>query len=97
MGSSTDGRHSWFLVRDTGIGLSVEDQERVFERFFRAESDVPGTGLGLAISREIVRAHGGDVTVTSTPGLGTTFMVRLPATAETASDGALRSATGDGE
>ncbi|MEV8025208.1 ATP-binding protein [Microbacterium sp. NPDC080220] len=97
VGSSTDGRHSWFLVRDTGIGLSAEDQERVFERFFRAESGVPGTGLGLAISREIVRAHGGDITVTSTPGLGTTFMVRLPATAEMASDGALRSAAGDGK
>jgi signal transduction histidine kinase len=84
VGCSTDGRHSWFLVRDSGIGLSSEDQERVFERFFRAESGVAGTGLGLAISREIVRAHGGDITVTSTLGLGTTFMVRLPATAAVA-------------
>lgn len=97
VGSSTDGRHSWFLVRDSGIGLSTEDQERVFERFFRAESGVPGTGLGLAISREIVRAHGGDVTVSSTLGLGTTFMVRLPATAETAGGEAARSAAEDDE
>jgi len=84
LGSSTDGAHTWFLVRDTGIGLTPEDQEQVFERFFRAESGVPGTGLGLAISLEIVRAHGGDITVTSTLGLGTTFMVQVPANAEIA-------------
>ncbi|GAB2691897.1 signal transduction histidine kinase [Microbacterium marinum] len=84
LGSSTDGAHTWFLVRDTGIGLTPEDQDRVFERFFRAESGVPGTGLGLAISLEIVRAHGGDITVTSTLGLGTTFMVQVPANAEIA-------------
>ncbi|WP_394279067.1 sensor histidine kinase [Microbacterium sp.] len=89
LGTSTDGVHSSFLVRDTGIGLSSADRERVFERFFRAESGVPGTGLGLAISQEIVRAHGGDITVTSTEGLGTTFVVQLPVTAEVAaSDGA---------
>lgn len=86
LGSSSDGIHSWFLIRDSGIGLSAEDQERVFERFFRAESGVPGTGLGLAISREIVRAHGGDITLSSTLGLGTTFMVRLPAGAHSAAD-----------
>ncbi|WP_248174536.1 MULTISPECIES: PAS domain-containing sensor histidine kinase [unclassified Microbacterium] len=79
LGSSTDGTNSWFLVRDSGIGLSTEDQDRLFERFFRAETGVAGTGLGLAISREIVRAHGGDITVSSTLGLGTTFMVKLPA------------------
>ncbi|EZP29495.1 sensor histidine kinase [Microbacterium oleivorans] len=79
LSSSTDGDVSWFLVRDTGIGLSPEDQERLFERFFRAESGVAGTGLGLAISREIVRAHDGDITVSSTKGTGTTFIVRLPA------------------
>ncbi len=84
LGSSSDGIHTWFLVRDSGIGLSAEDQDRVFERFFRAESGVPGTGLGLAISREIVLAHGGDISVTSTQGLGTTFTVRLPANAELA-------------
>ncbi|MDJ1115183.1 sensor histidine kinase [Microbacterium dauci] len=84
LGSSSDGTHTWFLVRDSGIGLSEDDRQRVFERFFRAESGVPGTGLGLAISLEIVRAHGGDITVTSTLGLGTTFMVQLPANAEIA-------------
>ena len=84
LGSATDGTTSWFLVQDTGIGLAPENRDRVFERFFRAESGVSGTGLGLAISREIVRAHGGDISLTSTLGLGTTFMVRLPATAEAA-------------
>lgn len=84
LGSATDGVTSWFLVQDTGIGLAPEHRERVFERFFRAESGVSGTGLGLAISREIVRAHGGDISLTSTLGLGTTFMVRLPASAEAA-------------
>jgi len=74
-----EGDWSWFTVRDTGIGLTVDDQSRLFERFFRAESGVAGTGLGLSISREIVRAHGGDITVESMPGVGSTFTVRLPA------------------
>jgi PAS domain S-box-containing protein len=70
-------------VRDTGPGISPEEQEKVFDRFFRgrlAESGhVPGTGLGLSIAREIVRAHGGRVTVEAEEGVGSTFTISLPA------------------
>lgn len=70
-------------VRDTGIGLSAADQERLFEKFFRspnpAAQEAGGTGLGLAITRELIRLHGGDVTVTSQPRAGSTFTVTLPA------------------
>jgi signal transduction histidine kinase len=69
-------------VADTGIGIGVEDQDRLFTRFFRASAArsrvAPGSGLGLSIVRDIARAHGGDCTVTSEPGGGTTFTVAVP-------------------
>jgi PAS domain S-box-containing protein len=69
-------------VTDTGIGIPVEEQERLFERFFRAESAtrlaIPGTGLGLTISKAIAEAHGGSISVRSEEGEGTTFSVVLP-------------------
>jgi signal transduction histidine kinase len=69
-------------VRDDGPGIAPAEQERLFERFFRADavrrSSVHGSGLGLAISRDIARAHGGDITVHSVPGAGATFVVTLP-------------------
>ena len=70
---------SYLLVRDDGIGLTPDDQNRLFRRFFRAQSDVGGTGLGLAICRDIVRAHGGEIIVGSEQGVGSAFLVRLPA------------------
>ncbi|WP_460774050.1 ATP-binding protein [Microbacterium sp. GXF7504] len=84
LGTTTDGTTTWILVRDTGIGISERDQERLFERFFRARTGVDGTGLGLSISRDIVRAHHGDLTFQSAEGVGSTFMVRIPATAAAA-------------
>ena len=69
-------------LRDTGVGIAVEDQQRVFERFFRASEDVAGNGLGLAITADIVRAHDGELTVTSEPGVGSTFTLVLPAHAD---------------
>lgn len=70
-------------VRDSGIGIATDDRERIFEKFTRiAGPDVPGTGLGLAISRELARLHRGDLTVESTPGLGSAFTVRIPVAAE---------------
>lgn len=84
LGTTTDGESSWVLVRDTGLGISDDDQHRLFERFFRAQTGVDGTGLGLSISRDIVRAHGGDITVHSAVGAGSTFVVRIPATADAA-------------
>ena len=69
-------------VTDTGPGLRPEDAERVFERFYRADSSRTrasgGTGLGLSIVAALVTAHGGSVGVSSEPGLGTTFTVRIP-------------------
>lgn len=69
-------------VRDYGIGISKEDQERIFGRFERAVSikSYGGLGLGLYISRQIVDAHGGRIRVESTAGKGATFAVELPLT-----------------
>ena len=68
-------------VQDTGPGLLPEEQESVFDRFFRgrlAESgNIPGTGLGLSIAYEIMRAHGGELTVESTVDSGSTFTLWL--------------------
>jgi two-component system phosphate regulon sensor histidine kinase PhoR len=67
-------------VRDMGIGISAEDQTRIFERFYKAAEarGRPGSGLGLAIVKHIVQAHGGRATVESRPGEGSTFTVLLP-------------------
>jgi PAS domain S-box-containing protein len=79
---TTDGNELCLTVNDTGIGISAEDQSRIFERFFRASSAVsagiPGTGLGLALARDIARAHKGDLTLESSLGVGTTTRLRLP-------------------
>jgi two-component system, OmpR family, sensor histidine kinase SenX3 len=69
-------------VTDTGIGIPMRDRERIFERFYRVDKararGTGGTGLGLAIVRNIARAHGGDVSVKSMEGHGSTFTLRLP-------------------
>ena len=69
-------------VADNGQGIPLADQPHVFERFYRVQKDrfrqTGGTGLGLSIVKHIVRAHGGQVSVESTPGTGATFHVRLP-------------------
>jgi two-component system, OmpR family, sensor kinase len=80
-------------VADTGPGLSPEQAERVFERFYRADASrtrradgAKSTGLGLAIVAALVRAHNGQVEVDETPGGGATFRVRLPLAPETDED-----------
>lgn len=69
-------------VRDTGAGIPPEQVPRVFDKFFQAsnqpEHRPAGSGLGLAIAREIVEAHGGTISVESTPGVGTTFTIIMP-------------------
>ncbi|MER5427702.1 HAMP domain-containing sensor histidine kinase [Streptomyces sp. NPDC002588] len=69
-------------VKDTGSGIREEDLPRVFDRFWRAEQSrsrrTGGSGLGLSIVRQLVRAHGGDVSVVSRPHVETVFLVRLP-------------------
>jgi signal transduction histidine kinase len=69
-------------VADTGIGLSPDDVEHVFDRYYRSGHARGGSGLGLSISRELVRLHGGDIAVTSEKGKGSTFVVTLPSECE---------------
>jgi PAS domain S-box-containing protein len=73
------GRTLWLVVRDTGVGMTREVQERIFEPFFTTRGEGQGTGLGLAIVYGIVAQFGGTVTVESEPGVGSTFRVALPA------------------
>ena len=83
-----NGRH-WveLSVSDTGIGMTPEQQAKLFEEFTQADATTAqrfgGTGLGLAIARKLARMMGGDVTVTSEPGKGSAFTVRLPGGAHT--------------
>jgi adenylate cyclase len=74
-------------VSDTGIGMTQEQQANLFEEFSQAEVTTAqrfgGTGLGLAITRKLARMMGGDVTVTSEPGKGSVFTVRLPSGTDT--------------
>ena len=77
-----NGTQTVLEVSDCGIGISADDLPYIFERFYRAESDIStaagGSGLGLYIARAIARAHGGTIEASSEPGRGTTFTVSLP-------------------
>jgi GAF domain-containing protein/CheY-like chemotaxis protein len=83
-----------FAVTDTGIGMTAEQQAKLFEEFTQADSATAqrygGTGLGLAITRKLARMMGGDVTVESESGKGSVFTVRLPAGGATSSSEDLR-------
>jgi two-component system phosphate regulon sensor histidine kinase PhoR len=77
-----DGDRIVLAVRDFGPGIPREEQDKIFERFYRARAmrlkPIRGSGIGLALVQHIARAHGGDVAVTSTPGHGATFELSLP-------------------
>ena len=81
---SLNADHKFFYVKvaDSGIGIPEEDQERIFERFYRVDKshsrEIGGTGLGLAITRNAILMHRGSIKVYSKPGEGTTFTVRVP-------------------
>jgi signal transduction histidine kinase len=77
-----DGSDALIRVEDSGIGIPAEKLDAVFEPFVQLQTHGPkgreGTGLGLAISRDLARGMGGDLTVSSTIGVGSTFTLRLP-------------------
>ncbi len=74
------GRHFEIQISDTGVGISDEEKTRIFDRFYRSEkarSDKNHFGLGLSIAHDIITAHHGSITVTDTPGGGTTFIITI--------------------
>ncbi|MEL7672515.1 MAG: ATP-binding protein, partial [Chloroflexota bacterium] len=82
LGLTREGSEARLTVSDTGIGIAPEDQEHIFDRFYRvdkARSRAQGsTGLGLSIAQWIAEAHGGEISVSSTIDVGSIFTVRLP-------------------
>ncbi|MBQ6174527.1 MAG: HAMP domain-containing protein [Clostridia bacterium] len=76
------GKQAFLSVQDNGIGIPDQDIAHIFDRFYRVDKarsrETGGTGLGLSIVRQLVTMHGGEISVTSTPGKGSTFTVRLP-------------------
>ncbi len=82
IGAEIAGDGVALIVRDRGIGIPTRDLERIFERFYRVDRarsrETGGTGLGLAIVRHVAQAHGGEVTVESREGEGSTFTLQVP-------------------
>jgi two-component system, OmpR family, phosphate regulon sensor histidine kinase PhoR len=80
--SAVGGRRSRIIIEDTGEGIPAQHLERLFERFYRVDRarsrELGGIGLGLAIVKHLARAHGGEVTVTSELGKGSSFTIELP-------------------
>ncbi|OON78807.1 sensor histidine kinase [Streptomyces tsukubensis] len=95
-GSSGSGALIELAVTDQGIGISEKDRERVFERFYRVDPArsraTGGTGIGLAIVKHVAASHGGEVTVWSSEGQGSTFTLRLPEAGSTRDRGSSRRA-----
>ncbi len=75
-----EGDKVLLAISDTGVGIAAPDVPLIFDRFYRATTDrgEAGAGLGLAIVKSICAAHGGDVSVDSAPGVGSTFILTLP-------------------
>lgn len=86
----TTGSSAVIRVRDSGIGIALEDQPKIFERFYRVDKsrsrELRGAGIGLAIAQWIVQQHQGSISVQSSPGKGSTFLVELPLEARRTED-----------
>lgn len=99
--ASLIGGEGWVWVRDHGLGISRDQQDRLFTKFFRGEAArkraISGTGLGLVLARQIVSAHGGSIGFESEEGRGSTFWVRPPASSavDSAPAAGNRSESGD--
>jgi hypothetical protein len=87
-------------VADTGIGMNEEDLQVIFDEFTQADSSqtrtVEGTGLGLTITRRLVQMHGGEISVESEQGKGSTFTVKLPVATRISSDVTVKLASSNG-
>jgi two-component system phosphate regulon sensor histidine kinase PhoR len=96
VGAARSGPTVLITVSDNGPGISVPDQKRIFDKFYRAsdplQRTIEGSGLGLAMVKHIVVAHGGRIGVASEVGHGATFTVTLPAAEAAAPPGGGRSA-----
>jgi signal transduction histidine kinase len=83
-----DPRELVVEVTDTGIGIAEDEAELIFEKFYRSKdrriASITGSGLGLALAREVVRLHGGDISVNSQLNKGSTFTLRVPTLAKAA-------------
>ena len=81
---SLNADHKYFFIKiaDSGIGIPEEEQDYIFERFYRVDKarsrETGGTGLGLSITKNVIQMHRGAIKVYSTEGEGTTFNVRIP-------------------
>jgi PAS domain S-box-containing protein len=80
--ASADGQWLCFIVWDTGIGIHAKDRERLFQPFVQLDSGLnrqyEGTGLGLALAARLANVHGGEITLESTPGIGSRFTLAIP-------------------
>lgn len=84
--ANSEADEIWIKVNDSGPGISPEEQERIFEPFYRSQQErrfPQGLGLGLTIARDLVEAHGGRLELQSSPGSGSTFTIVLPLTSQT--------------
>ena len=81
--SQTEGERVRISVQDTGVGIKEEDLQLIFEKFRQSDSfttrSQQGSGLGLTLAKELIEGMGGEIGVTSAPGVGSTFYVLLPA------------------
>ncbi len=89
--TSLNGTDAEIVITDSGYGISLADQEQIFEAFFRSRTEenweVPGTGLGLALVKRIISMHGGSVTLKSEIGVGSSFKIILPILTTNATEG----------